>query len=149
VNISCICSNEHGSTVFIGFENGRVLAWNPKADTVLSLREPGGERVINLAHATAAPRLAIATASKIECREPEGGSLIGQLEEAWHDHGFHNQAPLLVITSNGSKMFFGNPPRAGRLVIASRMLMENIAMSRYQLERESTIAIVAVNDRDY
>jgi hypothetical protein len=150
VNISCICANEHDSIVFIGFEDGRVLAWNPTADTVLSLREPGGERVINLAHAAASPRLAIATASIIECRETEGGSLIGQLEETWSDHGFHFQPPLLVITSDGSKMFFGSPPRAWTVgEPASEILMENIAIGRViSVNEEGTVAIVAANDQE-
>lgn len=148
-NISCICASEH-NTVFIGFEDGCVLAWNLTADIVSSLRDPAGERVINLAHAAAATRLVIATASKIECRESEGGSLIGQVEEAWGDQGFQFQSPLLVITPDGSKVFFGSPPRAWTVgESASRMLMETIAVGRViSLNEDGTIALVAANDRE-
>jgi WD40 repeat protein len=149
-HVSRICGGSRLGVAFIGFDDGRVLAWDPATDTTVGLREPEGDGVIALAHASTSPRLAIATASVIECRNAQDGQLIGRTEQALGNGRFPFQAPPLVITPDGSRVFFGDPLRAwtvGEQAVGA--LMENIdAGSVVGLTDDGAVALTAPNDRE-
>jgi WD40 repeat protein len=144
-----ISVSERDGIVFIGFDDGRVLAWNPATDNMVVLREPEGDAVVALAYAPAARRVAIATASVIECRNAQGGQLIGQLEQELRG-GFQFSAPPLVITTNGSRVFFGDPPRVWTIgERAAKALIENVDIGRLvDLTDDGAVALIALDDRE-
>jgi hypothetical protein len=148
--VSRLCGGGRAGIVFVGFDDGRVLSWDPATDTTLELRKPEGDRVIALAHASASVRLAIATVSVIECRDAQDGHLIGRLEEVLGDGRFHFQAPPLVITPNGSRVFFGDPARAWTVgEPAAGALIENInAGGVVDLTDDGALALTAPDSRE-
>lgn len=148
--VSAICGGGRAGIVFVGLDDGRVLAWNPAADTTVALRAPDGDTVIALAHASASPRLAIATASAIECRDALDGRLIGRLEETLGGGGPHFQAPLLVTTPDGSRVFFGHPARVWTIgESAAEVLLQNVDVGFIvELTDDGKVALTAPGDRE-
>lgn len=148
--ISYISKGGETGIVFIGFDDGSVLMWDPATDTAVGLREPEGDGVVALAHASASPRLAIATAAVIECRDAKDGQLIGRLEEMLGGGRLNFQAPLLVITPNGSRVFFGEPVRAWTVGDSAPVaLTEDTDVGRVLgLTDDGTVALCAQNDRE-
>ncbi|MCL7939987.1 NB-ARC domain-containing protein [Halomonas sp. ATCH28] len=148
--VSCICGDGHAGIVFVGFDDGRVLAWDPATNTTVELREPEGDRVIALAHASYSPRLAIATASVIECRDAQDGQPVGRLEEGMGNSELHFQAPPLVLTPNGSRMFFGNPARAWTVSEpeAAPLLETTNAERVVGLTDDGAVALTAPDDHE-
>ena len=109
--VACLGGNGWDGVVFVALEDGRVLAWDVDSDATWALRAPGGAPAIALAHAAAAPRVAIASAASIECRSSADGSLLGRLEAELGDGVFPWQPPPLAIAPDGSKVFFGDSGR--------------------------------------
>jgi WD40 repeat protein len=146
---SCICGGGRDGIVYVGFADGRVLLWDPANNTLVGLREPSGDGVIAMTHASASPRLAIATASVIECRDAHDGRLIGRLAEVLGG-GRRFQAPPLVITPNGSRVFFGDTARAWTVgEPAARALMENLDAGRVvDLAGDGAVALTAPDEHD-
>jgi len=148
--ISSICGGGLDGVVFIGFEDGRVLAWDASVDTTMVLREPEGDGLLALACASGSPRLAIATASVIECRDTREGRLIGRLEDAPGRGAFHFQPPLLVMAPDGSRVLFGDPVRAWTPEApAAGALMEGFdAKGVVGLTGDGTLTLIAKNDSE-
>jgi len=149
-SITSICGDARDDIVYIGFDDGRVLAWNAVTDSTALLRKTDGDSVLALARASASPRLAIAVASMIECRDTDDGRLIGQLEDKPGDGGFHFQPPLLVIAPDGSRVFFGNPVRAWTVgETRAGALTETIeARHAVGLSEDGGVVLAAKDDRE-
>jgi WD40 repeat protein len=125
--VSCICGGDRAGIVFVGLDDGSVLAWEPAIDTIVALRKPEGDGVVGLAHASISKRLVIATGSKLECRDSHGGQLIGRLEETLGSGKFTFQSQPLVIAPDGARVYFGNPPRVWTVgEFAARALTEKV-----------------------
>jgi WD40 repeat protein len=148
--VSAICGGGRVGIVFVGFDDGRVLAWDTAADTTEALRAPDGDAVIALAHASASPRLAIATASVIECRDASDGRLIGRLAETLGGGGPHFQAPLLVVTPEASRVFFGHPARVWTVgKSATEMMWQGSDLGFIaELTDDGQVALTAPDDRE-
>ena len=107
--ITRLCGGGPPGIAFIGFDDGRILAWDCTSDKLVELRTADGHGVISLACAAASPRLAIAMDRVVECRDIKNASLIGRVAHELGDGGFQWQGPPLVITPDGSRVIFGNP----------------------------------------
>lgn len=130
VGVSHICADDRFGVVFAGFKDGRVVAWNPGNDTIVDLRKADDDAIVAVAHATASPRLAIATGSGVECRDSQEGHLIGRLEEISGNSSLQWQPPALSILPNGSRVFFGNPPRSWIVdEVQSRSLVRDLDLT--------------------
>jgi WD40 repeat protein len=149
-SVSSICGGGRDNVVFVGFDDGRVLAWDASTDKTVMLREPEGDGVLALARASASPRLAIATASVVECRGDDDGRLIGRIADTAGGGRFHFQPPLLVISPDGTRMFFGSPVRSWTVGDrAAGALMESIEASQVVgLTEDGTVALRAKGDRE-
>lgn len=141
--VTSICGGD--GKIYAGFENGRVVVWHPTTDIPFELRQPKGDGVFALAHASTSPCLAIATASVIECRDAQDGHLIGRLEESMDFSGFRFQTPPVVIAPDGAVVYFGDPMRAWTVgESTAQVQMENIHTgSIVAMNENGTIALLA------
>jgi WD40 repeat protein len=148
-SISCVCGNEQDDIVYIGLEDGQVVAWNASADTTVTLRDPDDDGVLAVAHASASPRLAIATVSGVECRDSGNGRLIGRLEDTVGHGGFHFDQTLLVIEPDGSRVFFGDPARVWTVgEPAAEVLIGEDRVPVWDVTDEGAIALTAPEDNE-
>src|SRR5262249_54465936 len=123
--ITRICGGGPSGLVFIGFDDGRVLAWDSTSGKVVELRAADGHGVIALSCAAASARWVIAVDGVVECRDIRDAALIGRVAHQVGVGGFHFQGPPLVITPEGSRVFFGNPPSCWIVDGGTLALMEN------------------------
>jgi WD40 repeat protein len=94
--------------------------------------------------------LAIATASVIECRNASDGRLIGRLEETLGTGGPHFQPPLLVVTPDGSRVFFGHPARVWTIgASAAAMMLQGSDLGfLVDLTDDGKVALTAPDERE-
>jgi len=147
--ITRICGGGPSGIAFIGFDDGRVLAWDSRNDKVVELRAADGHGVMALSCAAESSRLAIALDGVVECRDIKNASLIGRVAHNLGGGGFHFQAPPLVITPDGSRMFFGNPLSSWTVDGGAVALIESIgAATVVGLSQDSAVTLTAQNSKE-
>ena len=147
--ITRICGCGPPGIAFIGFDDGRVLAWDCTSDKLVDLRAADGHGVIALSCAAASPRLAIAMDGVVECRDIRNADLIGRVAHELRDGGFRLQGPPLVITPDGSRVFFGNPLSFWTVDGGAVTLMESTgAATVVGLSQDGAVALTAPNSKE-
>jgi len=149
--ISAISGSGQTGMVFIGFDDGCVLAWTPANDTTAKLRESDRDNVVALAHASASPRLVVATESFVECWDTENSRALGKLNEP-SDRRFSHPLwqPGLAIAPNGSKVFLADPARVWTVgkSTANRILTEDIALRTVAVAASGEVILYALDDSE-
>jgi WD40 repeat protein len=147
--ITVICGGGPPGIAFIGFDDGRVLSWNSANGNVVEMRAADGRGVIALSCSAASPRLAIAVGKDVECRDINNASLIGRVGHELDGGGFHFQGPPLVITTDGSRVIFGNPLSFWAVDGGDVTLMENLgAPTVVGLSQDGAVALTAPNSKE-
>lgn len=147
--ITRICGGGPPGIAFIGFDDGRVLAWHCTGGKLIELRAADGHGVIALSCAAASPRLAIAMDGVVECRDIRDAGLISRVAHELGDGGFHFQGPPLVITPDGSRVFFGNPLSLWTVDGGGVTLMESTGVATVVgLSQDGAVTLTAPNSKE-
>lgn len=147
--ITRICGGGPSGVVFIGFDDGRVLAWDSRNDEIVELRGADSHEVVALACAAASPRLAIATDGVVECRDIKNGSLIGRVAHRLGGGGLQFQGPPFIITPDGSRVFFGSPLSLWSVGGEAVTLIESIgAATVVGLSQDGAVTLTAPNGKE-